>query len=132
MRIVISDRSTGMSYQAELASDKESSLLGKRIGDSLDGNLVGAAGYTLEITGGSDSSGFPMRKDVQGTAKKRLLDSDSVAFKTERKGERRRKIVRGNTLGQDTVQVNMIVSKAGSTPLDQLFPKKEGDGKEKK
>jgi len=132
MRIVVSDKSSGKSYQAELPAEKEAGLIGKRIGEEIEGNLVGAAGYTLEITGGSDSSGFPMRKDVQGTAKKKLLDSDTVAFKTKRKGERRRKMVRGNALSSDIVQVNMVVTKAGSAPLDQLFPKKEGDGKEKK
>ena len=128
MRIVISE-SSGKSYQAELAKDKESALIGKKIGESLDGNLVGAAGYTLQLTGGSDGSGFPMRGDVGGSARKQLLGSKGVGFDIEA-GERRRKPVRGNTFSSEIVQVNAKVTQAGSTPLEQLFPKKEA--KEKK
>ena len=124
MRIVISE-SSGKSYQAELPKDKEASVLGKRIGDELDGNLVGAAGYTLLLTGGSDGSGFPMRVEVHGSARKQVLLSDGVGFKAENPGERRRKYVRGNTFSAEIVQVNLKVKAAGPTPLEQLFPKAE-------
>lgn len=128
MRIVISEAS-GKSYQAELPKDREAGIAGMKIGDKLDGNLVGAAGYTLELTGGSDGSGFPMRRDVQGSAKKLSLIDDGVGFNAGRKGERRRRHVRGNAYSAEIVQVNAKVVQAGPTPLEQLFPKKE---KEKK
>ncbi len=131
MRIVISEQSTGKSYQTELPKEKEAQLSGKKIGDTIDGNLVGAAGYVLELTGGSDESGFPMRTDVQGAARKQLLDSKSVGFNLERKGERRRRYIRGNAYSSEIAQVNTRVVQAGSTPLEQLFPKKE-ESKEKK
>ncbi len=124
MRIVISE-SSGKSYQFELPKDKEANIIGKKVGDELDGNLVGAAGYTLEFTGGSDGSGFPMREEVHGSAKKSVLTSDGVGFKADRSGARRRKYVRGNTFSAEIVQVNTKVKKAGSTPLEQLFPKAE-------
>jgi|SRR5271157_2716757 len=129
MRIVISE-SNGKSHQTELPKDKESVLAGKKIGDELDGNLVGAAGYTLKLTGGSDGSGFPMREEVHGSAKKVILTSDGVGFHATRNGERRRKYVRGNTYSTEIVQVNASVKTAGASPLDQLFPKAEK--KEKK
>ncbi len=129
MRIVISE-SNGKSHQAELAKDKESAIAGKKIGDELDGNLIGAAGYVLKLTGGSDGSGFPMRTEVHGAAKKQILTSDGVGFKAGRGGERRRRYVRGNTYSSEIVQVNAQVKTAGAAPLDQLFPKTEK--KEKK
>jgi len=132
MRIVISDTSNGKSYQTELAKDKESTIVGKRLGDTLEGNLIGAAGYSFEFTGGSDGSGFPMKRDVQGAARKSSLMAGSVGFGAESKGERRRKNVRGNVYSSEIVQVNVKVTQAGPTPLDQLFPKKEKAEKEKK
>ena len=45
-------------------------MLGKRIGDVVDGLFVGEgektlSGYKLEITGGSDKTGTPMRRDLR-------------------------------------------------------------------
>ena len=129
MRIVISE-SSGKSYQAELPKDKESAIVGKKIGDELEGNLIGAAGYVLKLTGGSDGSGFPMREEVHGASKKLILMSDGVGFKAKRGGERRRKYIRGNTFSAEIVQINAMVKTAGASPLEQLFPKTEK--KEKK
>ncbi|MBU0532382.1 30S ribosomal protein S6e [Candidatus Micrarchaeota archaeon] len=129
MRIVISESTSGKSYQVELAKEKEANIIGKKIGDDLDGNLIGAAGYLLELTGGSDGSGFPMRKEVYGAAKKNILTAKGVGFYTKRKGERRRHYVRGNTYSAEIMQVNTRVKKAGATPLDQLFKKEEKETK---
>jgi small subunit ribosomal protein S6e len=129
MRIVISE-STGKSYQAEIAKDNEAMIIGRKMGESLDGNLVGAAGYVLELRGGSDSSGVPMRGDVAGSAKKFSLMSDGVGFHAADKGARKRKYVRGNVYSAEIMQVNAKVKQAGASPLDQLFPKQEK--KEKK
>ncbi len=124
MRIVISEAS-GKSYQLELPKDKEANIVGKKIGDELEGNLVGAAGYALVMTGGSDNAGFPMRSDVHGSARKQILTNDGVGFKATHKGERSRTYVRGNTYSAEIAQVNVKVKSAGATPLEQLFPKAE-------
>ena len=129
MRMVIADPASGKSYQVELDKDKEAHISGKKIGEELDGNLVGAAGYTLELTGGSDGSGFPMRTEVHGAAKKPILTSKGTGFNAKRKGERRRKYVRGNTFSTEIVQINAKVKKAGATSLEQLFPKQEKESK---
>ncbi len=125
MRIVISDPSSGKSFQTELEKGKESNIVGKKISDELDGNLVGAAGYTLKLTGGSDGSGFPMREDVAGAVKKTILSTDGIGFHAKNHGERKRIVVRGNTYSQEIVQVNTSVVKAGSAKLEDLFGKKE-------
>jgi len=125
MRIVISETTSGKSYQTEIDKDKEPNIVGKKIGDELDGNLVGAAGYTLQLTGGSDDSGFPMRSDVYGAVKKSILTTDGIGFHAKNSGERKRVYVRGDTYSSEIVQVNAKVLKAGASPLAELFGKKE-------
>jgi len=132
MRIVISDPKSGKSFQSEVSKEQEAQIVGKRIGEKLDGGIVGAAGYQLELTGGSDGSGFPMRSDIPGQRKISALITEGVGFHTKRSGERRRKMVRGNTYSSDIMQVNAKVATPGATPLDQIFVKAEGDKKEKK
>ena len=63
----------------------------------------------LKITGGTDKDGIPMRFDIQGGAKKRAILSGGVGFKPNDRGERRRKLVRGRVVGEDTLQVNSVV-----------------------
>ena len=125
MKIIIADPKTGKTYQKEIAKEMENNVVGKKIGDQVDGNLLGLAGYTLELTGGSDKSGFPMREDVKGQRKSHSLLSDGPGFNPTRKGERRRKLIRGNTYSIDIMQVNMKIINGQGQPLDQLFPKKE-------
>jgi small subunit ribosomal protein S6e len=69
MQVVISDPKTGKAYKVE-GKDTEAHALfiGKRIDDVVDADIIGLGGYVLEITGGSDKDGTPMRKDVSGTS----------------------------------------------------------------
>ena len=115
----------GKTYKIELPAEKEALVIGKRIGDVLDGGAFGLPGYQLKITGGSDDSGFPMRQDVQGTQKKRPLLSGGVGFNPKRAGERRRKTVRGNTVSQEISQLNLTVVRPGPEPLDGLLSSSE-------
>lgn len=85
-------------------------LLGLRIGDEVSGELVGVKGR-LRITGGSDISGTPMRPDVQGPGRRYVLLSGPPGFRPLKKGERRRKLVHGNTISEDIVQINAVLVK---------------------
>ena len=123
MKIVISYKEN--SYQTEIPKEKEVHLYGLRIGDQVDGAIVGAPGYTLKIRGGSDKDGFPMKADLLGGGRSRILLSKGVGFPRGKKGERIRRLVRGNTVSESISQLNLIVEKEGPTPLDQLFPRKE-------
>ena len=77
------------------------SLIGKKIGDEVDGNFLGLNGYKLKITGGTDKDGFPMIPSLNGTVRKKVLLSKPPGFHPTKKGERRRKTVRGNTISFD-------------------------------
>lgn len=131
MKIVISDPKSGKSYGIDLAKDKEGSLIGKKLGDKLEGGEVGAEGYELEITGGSDIAGFPMRADVSGPRRVGVILSDGTGIGKQKRGMRAKRNVRGNIISDQIVQVNAKVLTAGSKPLEEIFPKAAA-GAEKK
>ena len=66
MKIVISDPKTRKAYQIEKDLPV---LFGKKIGEQIEGDSMGLAGFKIEITGGSDKEGFPMRKEVSEVRK---------------------------------------------------------------
>jgi small subunit ribosomal protein S6e len=125
-KLVVADPKTGKSYKLET---EEKSLLGLKIGEKFQGDVLGLGGYELELTGGSDKTGTPMRKDVKGSTARRILLTEGVGFHTDRPGERRKKRVYGYKLGADIVQINFKVVKEGGQPLDKLIVPavKEGD-----
>ena len=96
-------------WQVTVTSPQADQLIGLKIGDVFDGGIVGLPGYKLEIRGGSDFSGFPMHPAIQGSGKYRVLLSGPPGFHPREKGERRRKTVRGNTIGPDIVQINTVI-----------------------
>jgi len=131
-KIVVSEPKTRKSYQLEVDQEKVPMLIGKKMGEDFDGNTIGLAGYTLEIRGGTDIDGFPMHPNLKGQGKKKLLLSSRPGFHPPQKGQRRRKMVRGNTVSSDIIQLNVKVVKAGTEPLEKLLPKKVKEGEVKK
>ncbi len=102
------------SFQLTLSREKSSKLLGLKIGDTFDGSLVGLAGYTLRIAGGSDKAGAPMLPSISGPVKKYVLLSSPPGLRPTEDGLRKRRFVRGNTVSEDTVQLNtVIIRKSG-------------------
>jgi small subunit ribosomal protein S6e len=117
-KIVISDPKTRKAWQVE---KDVKFLIGKKIGDKFDGSLIGLPGYVLEITGGSDKDGFPMRADLPGTARKKVLLASGPGYRPEKKGVKRRKYVRGNTISEDIAQINCKVVAWGSEEIPKLL-----------
>ena len=103
-KLVLSDPKTGKSEVHELKDSGAQLLVGRKIGESVDGTPMGLSG-TMVITGGSDKAGFPMRGDVQGGGKKYVLLTRGVGLKIE-VGSKKRKLVRGNTISEEIYQVN--------------------------
>ena len=108
-KIIISDPETGKSKVAELDGAKAVPLLSRKLGETIDGAVVGMSGRKLQITGGSDKDGFPMRPDVHGGVRVSVVVSKSVGFHPKREGERRRKTLRGNVITDDIVQISMKI-----------------------
>ena len=103
-KLTISDVK-GKSVTKELKEGDANPLLGLEIGAETDAAIVGLAGK-LKITGGSDKSGVPMRGDLHGMARKRVLLSKGVGLQDTEHGLRKRKLVRGNTVSDEIFQVN--------------------------
>ncbi len=114
-KIVLSQN--GRSKMIELKDDAASVLIGKKIGDLVNGEVFDLAGYEFKITGGSDNAGKPMRADVEGQGKTRILAVSGVGVKAKRAGMRQRKLVAGNTIHELTSQINLNVEKAGKVSL---------------
>jgi len=129
-KVVINDIKNGKSHQVQVSGHHANSLIGKKIGDEVDGIFVQLPGYKLILTGGTDKTGFPMRKDFPGMGRRRLLLSKSKGFKSKEEGLRRKKSIRGNTINQDIVQINMKVAKYSSKSIDKLIINEKKDEKE--
>jgi len=122
-KLVISTPETGKAIQYELDDTKTNYLVGKKVGDIVEGDALGLPGYKLKITGGSDAAGFPIRPDVHGSGRKRVLLHGPPGFRSKRSGDRRRKTVRGKELSTAVSQVNVRVEEKGTKPLEELVMK---------
>ncbi|MDE1860696.1 MAG: 30S ribosomal protein S6e [Candidatus Micrarchaeota archaeon] len=125
MKIVFSDKKTGKTAQVEVPKDIEASLMGKTLGQELDGSVIGLDGFKLMITGMSDNTGAPSRSEIEGTRKARPLLTSGPGLRKAGKGYRARRMVRGNTISADTAQINTVISTYGTKPLDEFFKAKE-------
>ncbi len=134
---------SGKSYSLKISGNNNAQLLGKKIGDTVDGIFVGEgeqtlSGYKLQITGGSDKTGTPLRRDLDGGSRQAVLVTQSVGFKGhnlvfknkggEKKrfrykpdGLRKRRYFRGNTINQDTRQINLKVIDSGNKSLGDIL-----------
>ncbi|MCE4614856.1 MAG: 30S ribosomal protein S6e [Desulfurococcales archaeon] len=95
---VEADAFRAKAWQIAVPENVSITLSGLRIKDEFDGGLVGLPGKRLKITGGTDATGIPMRPDIPGAARKRILLSSPPGFHPKEEGERRRKLVRGSTV----------------------------------
>lgn len=83
-----------------------SPLLGLKIGDIIDSNVVGINGGKMQITGGSDKSGTPMRPDLHGGVKKYILLARGIGMRNRNPGIRIRKLIRGSMVTEEIYQLN--------------------------
>ncbi|QUO46944.1 30S ribosomal protein S6e [Halorubrum ruber] len=108
-KVVVADPETGETFQREVDGQDANRFLGRELGDEIGGDAVGLSDHTIELTGGSDETGRPMREDVSGTRLKELLLEGGVGFEPSREGERKRITVRGREIDDDVAQINASV-----------------------
>ena len=104
-KLVVSDPKTGKSQAHEVKDASAQLLVGQKIGDVVDAASIGLSGKIM-ITGGSDKAGFPMRGDTLGGGKNYVLLTRGVGYRTKVEGAKKRKLVRGNTITEETFQIN--------------------------
>lgn len=119
----------GKSVTKELKDSDANPLLGLQMGNETDAAIVGLKGK-LKITGGSDKSGVPMRSDIHGAARKRVLITKGVGLQDVETGQRIRKLMRGNIISEEIYQVNCKYD--GELPVEAAAEKTTENSEEKK
>ena len=126
LKLTISDIK-GKSISKELKDNDVNPLLGLELGNETDASIVGLTGK-LKLTGGSDKSGVPMRTDVHGAARKRVLLVKGVGLQDVEYGQRKRKLMRGNIVSEEIYQLNCKFD--GELPVEAPAEEKTEEKKE--
>lgn len=106
-----------------------------RLAQEINGADLGEEykGYVFRIMGGQDKQGFAMKQGVLTATRVRLLLERNVVGCRGygmRKGERKRKSVRGCIVSHETSVLNLLVVKNGAQPIagvtDRTIPRRLG------
>tara|TARA_B100000700_G_C14920313_1_gene796734 strand:- start:659 stop:1048 length:390 start_codon:yes stop_codon:yes gene_type:complete len=124
-KTVISDPKERKAYQKVISEDKSNALVGKSVGEEIDGIFLDLPGYRLKITGGSDGSGVPLRGDIEGNQRRKLLVRESVGFHPVKHGQRKRKLIRGRNLSSEVSQINLKILEYGPKAIEELLKPEE-------
>ena len=126
-KVNISD-TDGQTHKKLIKDHYANAFIGKKIGDEIDGLFLGLPGYKLVIRGGCDKQGFPMRKEISGQRRRRILVSESLGFHPGVKGKRKKKSIRGNTISSDIYLLNLKVTQHGPVSIADNLGKEEDKG----
>jgi len=117
-KVIVSDPQAGTSKVVEIEEARAAPFIGRRLGETIDGSAVDLPAHTVQILGGSDKDGVPMLGNVHGGVRRRVVLSGGTGFSAKKKGERRRKTVRGNIITDEIVQINMKIVERPTKPAE--------------
>lgn len=127
-QVVVGDPETGDTYQFDVEDQAANRFVGRELSDEIDGGAVGLDGYTLELTGGSDDAGRPMRTDLPGpNLRSVLLTHRDTGYRPSRDGERRRVSVRGREVTEAVAQINAQIVARGDQSVEELLDTADSD-----
>ncbi len=121
-KVIVSDPQAGTSKVVELEEARAAPFIGHKIGETMDGAVVDMPATKIQIVGGSDKDGIPMRPNVHGGIRRKVVLSGGVGFNPKRDGERKRKAVRGNTITDEIVQINAKLVDQPPKPKEAKAP----------
>eukprot|EP00088_Acartia_fossae_P020306 TRINITY_DN21925_c0_g1_i3.p1 TRINITY_DN21925_c0_g1~~TRINITY_DN21925_c0_g1_i3.p1 ORF type:complete len:246 (-),score=100.15 TRINITY_DN21925_c0_g1_i3:222-959(-) len=134
MKINLSFPATGCQKLIEINDElKVRPFYEKRMGQEVDGDSLGDEfkGYVMRITGGNDKQGFPMKQGILTNQRVRLLLKDGHScYRARRKGERKRKSVRGCIVDSNLAVLALAIVKKGEQDIpgltDNTIPRRLG------
>ncbi len=151
MKLNISNPAIGSQLCLDIDDEKKlRAFYDKRMGQEVMGEDVSEEfnGYVFRITGGNDKQyvffslfsykvckltqhsnyrGFPMKQGVLTNGRVRLLlEANQSCYRARRKGERKRKSVRGCIVGSDLSVLNLKVMEVGAKPIEGLTNDESG------
>jgi len=134
MKFNIANPATGQQKLVDIDEERRYRVFyDKRVSQEVPGDSIGDEfkGYLFRITGGNDKQGFPMKQGVLLPHRVRLLLADGHScYRPRRKGERKRKSVRGCIVGPDISVLSLVVVKQGEQEIpgltDTVLPKRLG------
>jgi small subunit ribosomal protein S6e len=128
-KVIVSDPEAGTSKAVELEEARAAPLIGRKIGEVIDGSIVDQPGHKAQIMGGSDKDGFPMRPSVHGGVRRRIVLSGGVGFAPPNEGTRKRKTIRGNVITDEIVQINVKITEKPKQAKEAKKPKEKKEEK---
>jgi len=105
----------------------------KRISHEVEGDILGDdfKGYIFRIGGGNDKEGFPMLQGVLTAARVQLLFKKGMpCYRPRKRGERKRKSVRGCIVSSNLAVLSLVIVKKGDKDIpgltDEVKPRRLG------
>jgi len=134
MKLNISNPTTGGQKIIEVEDEtKLRAFYEKRISHEVEGDVLGDdfKGYVFRIGGGNDKEGFPMLQGVLTAARVRLLFSKGMpCYRPRKRGERKRKSVRGCIVSSNLAVLSLVIVKKGEKDIpgltDDVKPRRLG------
>jgi len=124
MKLNISYPATGCQKVLDVDDDRKlRAFFDKRISHEVDGEALGDdfKGYQFKITGGNDKEGFAMKQGILTSQRVRLLLSKGHSlYRPRKRGERKRKSVRGCIVSGDLSVINLVIVKKGEGEIPGL------------
>ncbi|MEZ0319703.1 MAG: 30S ribosomal protein S6e [Pyrobaculum sp.] len=113
-KLVLSDPMSGKARQFEIKDPLAQRFIGLKIGDEIDGLVLKELielprGAKVRITGGSGIEGAPMHPGIPGPVKKYVLADGLPGYHPPKRGMKKKKLMRGNTITDSIVQINAVI-----------------------